>query len=193
MAGPGFTHAELMQLFIAHGGDPSAADTAAAIALAESGGCQYAKAGPTDDRPQKTCTYRFTTGEDSYGLWQVNRDAHPTYSALMLYDENGAAAAAVAISGHGSDFGAWSTYADGSYRAYLAGGPSSGTTPVTPSGGGGSDNTPPPGLVGPVGGLPTLSANEAWRGLTGALSRHLPQQLAATQKAARQIRHAARR
>ena len=114
----------------------------AAIALAESGGCPYAKAGPVDDRPQKICTYRYTTGEDSYGLWQINRDAHPQFSRGQLYDPLGNARAAVAVLGSGPPT-PWSTYTNGAYQQYLQGGGSSG--PVRPGGGtdtGGGSSSP---------------------------------------------------
>lgn len=121
MAGPSYTHAELEALWDNAGGSSASADIAAAIAQAESGGCQYAKAGPTDDRPVKACTYRQTTQENSYGLWQINRDAHPQYSAASLYTATGNATAAVEIAQAGLSFEPWSTYKDGSYKQYLTG------------------------------------------------------------------------
>jgi hypothetical protein len=113
------THLQLEDLWNLAGGDPLKADVAAAIAEAESGGCQYAKAGPTDDRPVKQCTYRFTTGENSYGLWQINRNAHPQYTATQLYGPLGNAEAAVAISSRGANFQPWSTYVNGAYKKFL--------------------------------------------------------------------------
>lgn len=114
------------------GGSAATRDTAAAIAQAESGGCQYAKAGPKDDRPVKECTFRRTNLEDSYGLWQINRRAHPQYSASSLYTTVGNANAAVAIAKGGASFSAWSTYTSGAYKQYLTSG---GTPPPQPGAG----------------------------------------------------------
>lgn len=114
-----YTHEQLMELWVLAGGTEATADTAAAIAQAESGGCQYAKAGPVDDRPVKQCTYRYTTGENSYGLWQINRQAHPSYSAASLYTPTGNANAAAAIASFGASFTPWSTYTNGAYKQYL--------------------------------------------------------------------------
>lgn len=117
-----FTHADLEGLWITAGGLPGTADTAAAIAQAESSGCQYAKHGPTDDRPVKQCVYTFSTKENSYGLWQINRMAHPQYSAATLWNALGNAQASVEISNGGVSFSAWTTYKDGSYAQYLQAG-----------------------------------------------------------------------
>lgn len=162
MAGPSHSHTDLVSLWLLAGGDPAHSDEAAAIAQAESGGCQYAKAGPTDDRPVKVCTYRHTTLENSYGLWQVNRNAHPQYSAASLYDPLGAARAAVAISSRGANFEPWSTYTNGAYRSFLE----SGGSPVSQPGTGETST-------------PTVRPSNALGGyadLRNALSRHLPRQ-----------------
>ena len=115
-------HFQLEELWLLAGGSPADRDTAAAIAQAESGGCQYAKAGPKDDRPVKECTFRRTNLEDSYGLWQINRRAHPQYSAASLYTTTGNANAAVAIRTARGNFTDWTTYKDGTYRQYLTSG-----------------------------------------------------------------------
>lgn len=163
MAGPSYTHAQLEELWILSGGDRSYADTAAAIAEAESGGCQYAKAGPTDDRPVKACTYRYTTKENSYGLWQINRNAHPQYSAASLYTELGNANAAVEVSNGGTNFQPWSTYVNGAYRNYLQ---SAGTP------------GPQPGTVStPTTGVRPAEALGGYADLRNSLSKHLPIQL----------------
>ena len=125
-------HFQLEELWLLAGGSAATRDVAAAIAQAESGGCQYAKAGPTDDRPVKECAYRQTNQENSYGLWQINRRAHPQYSAASLYTTTGNANAAVAISSGGKSFSAWSTYTTGAYKQYLT----SGGTPPPQSGAG---------------------------------------------------------
>jgi hypothetical protein len=76
------------------GGAPSAQVTAASIAMAESGGRQYA-----------TGLY----GERGY--WQI----HPVHGALSTYDAFGNARAAVIISGDGTNWSPWTTFADGAY------------------------------------------------------------------------------
>lgn len=157
------THAELAGLWITAGGIPGTADTAAAIAQAESGGCQYAKAGPTDDRPVKQCVYRHTLTENSYGLWQINRMAHPQYSATTLWNPLGNAQAAVDISNGGDDFGAWTTYTNGAYKQYLQ----AGGVP-----------TPQPGSTAPptaAGAAP--SGHRGYADLRNSVAKHLPTQL----------------
>jgi hypothetical protein len=124
-----FDHDELEGLWLAAGGPLDVSDIAAAIAQAESGGCRFAHAGPTDDRPEQTCTYTDTDGENSYGLWQINIRAHPQYDGLAMYDAANNAAAAVAVSSNGTDFTPWTTYNNHAYQAYLTGQ----NTPVTPS------------------------------------------------------------
>lgn len=123
-SGTTFGFSELEQLWISAGGSQAMAPTMAAIALAESGGCRYALAGPKDVRPVKSCTYRQTNGENSVGLWQINVQAHPQYSVQSLFDPNANARAAVSILGGGPPT-PWSTYTSGAYRQYLSGGGSS--------------------------------------------------------------------
>ena len=77
------------------GGNPGEAETAAAIAMAESGGNQYAHS-PTND----------------YGYWQING----TWGALATYDPLGNAKAAVHISGNGTNWSPWTTYTSGAYH-----------------------------------------------------------------------------
>ena len=77
------------------GGSPGAAFTAAEIAMAESGGRQYALS-PTDD----------------YGYWQINASHGP---AMATFDPIGNAKAAIAISGDGHDWDPWTTYVTGAY------------------------------------------------------------------------------
>jgi hypothetical protein len=81
------------------GGSPGAAFMAAEIAMAESGGRQYA----TDDN---------TNGTVDRGYWQVNS----IHGALSTYDPAGNARAAVLLSGDGTDWGPWVTYATGAYQ-----------------------------------------------------------------------------
>jgi LysM repeat protein len=85
----------LEELWEDAGGAHADAFMAAEIAMAESGGRQYALS-PTDD----------------YGYWQINASHGPdeaTFSAL------GNARAAIAISDDGKDWDAWTTYVDGLY------------------------------------------------------------------------------
>ena len=121
MAGYQLTHAELETLWILGGGSPDTADVAAAVAQAESGGCQYALAGPVDIRPVRACRWRITNGENSCGFWQINLRAHPQYSAPSIFAQDVNASAAVAISSDGTDWTPWSTYTSGAYTQYLSG------------------------------------------------------------------------
>jgi len=166
-----FSHGDLETLWRNAGGDPLQANTAAAIAQAESGGCLYAKAGPTDDRPAKICTYRQTNLENSYGLWQINRRAHPQYSAATPYTAAGNVRAAIAISDDGHSWTPWSTYLDGAYKQYLVGLPG-----VLPSG-------PPPAPGGAAGVAP--GAHSGYADLRNSLARHLPYDLILSQQATR--------
>jgi Lysozyme like domain len=157
------SHSDLMLLWEVHGGTTQSADVAAAIAEAESGGCQYAKHGPTDDRPVKECTYTFSTGENSYGLWQINRQAHPQYGAASLYTTGGNAAAAVAIANGGASFSAWSTYTNGAYKRFLTG-----TVSTVPQQGG--TFATPAGAV-------AAGTHRGYADAKNSLGRHLPTQL----------------
>jgi LysM repeat protein len=78
------------------GGSHAEAFMAAEIAMAESGGSQYAHS-PTND----------------YGYWQINGSHGP---AQATYDPIGNAKAAIAISGNGSNWLPWTTYVTGAYR-----------------------------------------------------------------------------
>jgi len=86
----------LEALWEAAGGSHSEAFMAAEIAMAESGGRQYAHS-PTND----------------FGYWQINGVHGPS---MATYDPIGNAKAAIAISGNGSHWGAWTTYTSGAYR-----------------------------------------------------------------------------
>jgi LysM repeat protein len=85
----------LEALWEAAGGSHTEAFMAAEIAMAESGGNQYALS-PTDD----------------YGYWQINASHGP---AMATFDALGNAKAAIAISGDGSDWDPWTTYVTGAY------------------------------------------------------------------------------
>jgi LysM repeat protein len=78
------------------GGRASSAFIAAEIAMAESGGRQYAHS-PTND----------------FGYWQINGSHGPS---MATYDPLGNARAAVAISSNGHNWYPWTTYTSGAYR-----------------------------------------------------------------------------
>ena len=84
----------LEQLWEEAGGSSGTAFMAAEIAMAESGGNPNAVS-PTDD----------------FGLWQING----SHGSMATLDPLGNARAAVAISGGGSSWGAWTTYTTGAY------------------------------------------------------------------------------
>jgi LysM repeat protein len=74
------------------GGNPADAEMAAAVAMAESGGYEYAY-NPDDDK----------------GFWQINW----TWGALSTFNPTGNAEAAVKISDDGTDWNPWVTYQKG--------------------------------------------------------------------------------
>jgi LysM repeat protein len=84
----------LESLWESAGGSAAAAVTAASIAMAESGGNQYATG---------------TVGERGY--WQIN----PVNGALSTYDPFGNAHAAVLMSGNGTNWSPWTTFTSGAY------------------------------------------------------------------------------
>jgi len=88
----------LEALWESAGGSPRAAFTAAEIAMAESGGRQYA-------------ALVNTNGTTDRGYWQINS----IHGALSTFDAAGNARAAVRISGNGADWSAWVTYQTGAY------------------------------------------------------------------------------
>jgi LysM repeat protein len=85
----------LEALWEAAGGSHAEAFTAAEIAMAESGGNEFALS-PTND----------------YGYWQINGSHGP---AMATFNPMGNAKAAIAISDDGHDWGAWTTYTSGAY------------------------------------------------------------------------------
>ena len=84
----------LEALWVKAGGSRAAEVTAASIAMAESGGNQFATG---------------TVGERGY--WQIN----PVNGSLSTYDPYGNARAAVIMSGNGSNWSPWTTYTSGAY------------------------------------------------------------------------------
>jgi len=90
--------AQLEALWESAGGAPGAAFTAAEIAMAESGGRQYATLVDSD-------------GSVDRGYFQINS----THGSLSTYDAYGNARAAVLISGNGTDWSPWVTFNTGAY------------------------------------------------------------------------------
>ncbi len=86
----------LEALWEAAGGSHGEAFIAAEIAMAESGGRQYAHS-PTND----------------FGYWQINGSHGP---ALATYNPMGNAKAAIAISRNGRNWTPWTTYVTGAYH-----------------------------------------------------------------------------
>jgi LysM repeat protein len=85
----------LEALWEAAGGSHAEAFMAAEIAMAESGGRQYALS-PTND----------------YGYWQING----SHGALATFNPIGNAKAAIIISNDGTDWNPWTTYVTGAYE-----------------------------------------------------------------------------
>ena len=99
------TFAEIRALAVTTGfPDP---DTAAAIAMAESGGFPHV----------------IGDAGSSFGLWQVNIPSHPGYSGDELIDPTKNALAAFRISKSGTDFAPWTTYRNGAYKKYMPAAP----------------------------------------------------------------------
>jgi LysM repeat protein len=85
----------LERLWDMAGGNPAHAFIAAEIAIAESGGRQYAHS-PTND----------------FGYWQING----SHGSMATYDPLGNAHAAITLSRNGTSWSPWSTYTSGAYR-----------------------------------------------------------------------------
>jgi len=111
-----YTYAQLEGLWIDAGGPRAVAPVAAAIALAESGGCSTAL-NPDDNNGSQS----------SFGLWQISNGTHqPPVS--NIYNANVNAKQAVGkYKGAGDSFSPWGTYDSGAYKRYL----NDSTTPVT--------------------------------------------------------------
>jgi hypothetical protein len=103
-------HASLALLAMSAGIPESQADTAAAIAQAESGGKIDA-----------------LNPSGAAGLWQILPSAHPEYDANKLRtDPAYNAKAMAAISDKGTNWNPWTTYTSGAYKQYLSKSPSVG-------------------------------------------------------------------
>lgn len=127
-----FSFADLVDLAKQAGLDDAKAKVAAAIALAESGG-----------RSGNHNPNAFT-GDNSYGLWQINMlgplqagrlKAFGIPNNEALYDPLTNAKAMAKISGNGSSFSAWSTYLNNAYTRYTGGSNSPASTRDNNSGG----------------------------------------------------------
>jgi Lysozyme like domain/LysM domain len=91
----GYGCSALEALWEEAGGNPGSAETAASVAMAESGGNPNAFS-PTDDR----------------GLWQINAGN----GALSTFSPSGSARSAVVLSDDGTNWSPWTTYTSGAYR-----------------------------------------------------------------------------
>ena len=89
----------LESLWESAGGSSGAAFTAAEVAMAESGGRQYA----TDNN---------SNGSTDRGYWQINS----IHGSLSTYGAYANARAAVQISSNGTDWSPWVTYNTGAYQ-----------------------------------------------------------------------------
>jgi hypothetical protein len=124
--GPGtsYSFAELEGLWVNAGGPVALAPTAAAIALAESGGCST-DLNPTDNGGLQT----------SWGLWQISNGTHSQPGPNW---NTGAGNAALAVAKwKGGGFSPWGTYDSGAYKKFLNGSPPAPDTSVS----GGADAT----------------------------------------------------
>lgn len=86
--------------------------TAVAVALAESGG-----------DPNSLGDTNVGSGTGSFGLWQINADAHPEYGPnfSQLYDPQTNANAAYAVySAAGDSFSPWTTFKTGTYSGFVS-------------------------------------------------------------------------
>jgi len=111
-----FSKDDIARLWVQEGGNPAAARTAAAVALAESSGKQSA-------------TNHNTNGTVDKGLFQINS----IHGKLSTYDLTQNVRAAIKISQNGQNWTPWVTYKTGAYKKFLSPGqaPSSSTASDT--------------------------------------------------------------
>jgi hypothetical protein len=110
--GSKLTFAELLALAQSAGFPPGADTTAAAIALAESGG------NPSAYNPETAAG--APVGKGSFGLWQIYLHAHPEFEIENLNDPRTNASAAFTVYQQaGGSFEPWSTFKSGAYSAYV--------------------------------------------------------------------------
>lgn len=109
-----YSYAQLEQLWINAGGSSATAPTAAAIAIAESGGISNAAYPGTTVAPGQGSNNTAT------GLWQI-LGVPAGFTPAQLTDPVANAQMAVAkYNGAGGSFTPWQTYTDGTYVADLA-------------------------------------------------------------------------
>lgn len=130
------TAAQVYQLALGAGLAPGNAVVATAVAQAESG-----------DDPGSTGDVSLEDGTwgPSVGLWQIRTEKAETGTGATRdvnadYDPVTNAKAMAAVSGDGTNFGAWTTYTDGAYKQFLAAaeqasGVNPADVPAVPSGG----------------------------------------------------------
>lgn len=104
VAGQTYSYNDLVGLAQQAGFTGASANTAAAIALAESSGVSNA--------------YNPNDPQGSYGLMQINQAAHPGTASTAL-DPLGSFQLAYQISNGGTNFSPWSTFKNGAYTQYL--------------------------------------------------------------------------
>lgn len=108
-----YTYAQLEGLWNQAGGNQQAANIAAAIAMAESGG-------------NSTATCVDSNGSVDRGLWQINS----VHGSQSTYDPMGNARAAISISNNGANFSAWTTYTSGAYQRFMTNAPPDTSAPI---------------------------------------------------------------
>ena len=164
-----YTYAQLEALWTQHGGPAAEAPTAAAIALAESGGNPDAILNTAyPDRPNYHPPAPGNLPEYSVGLWQINLVAHPSYTEAQMLTPTGNVKAALAISSGGINFTPWSTYNSGAYLPHLTG-----TSGATTTAGATGTSTHPGGLT----------LQQAWGQLMRTMARAAPAKLSAARHA----------
>jgi hypothetical protein len=109
--GDGYGMGNLEALWKRAGGAASAANIAAAVAMAESGGNPRA-------------SNRNRNGTIDRGLWQINS----VHGAKSTFDPVANARAAVSISGNGRNWRPWVAFTNGRYRRFLSAGGGATTT-----------------------------------------------------------------
>lgn len=128
-----FTFPDLYQLALNAGFTGGSAQTAAAIALAESGGNPNA-VNPNDPG-------------GSFGLMQINEAAHPGLGQPAL-DPQTAFDTAYAISEGGTNFSPWTTFTSSAYKKFLAAAQTAQASVAQDFGGGGYGTAPGAGEAG---------------------------------------------
>ena len=122
-----YSYGQLEGLWIAAGGPAAEASTAAAVAIAESGG------NPLAAYPGTTVAAGEGSTTDATGLWQILGLPSGDFTAAELTDPLSNAKMAVAkYTQAGNSFSPWQTYDEGDYSLQT------GVAPVAWTGGGGA-------------------------------------------------------